>query len=322
MPFQIYVDLSAPADALELLREGAAGHEIIIPENPSSSVLSQGETDKRFYTADIAFGQPDPAAVAQAENLKWIQISSSGITRYDNPDFRGLVAKKNIAVCNSAKVYAQPCAEQVVAFMLAQSRQLPAALCSRAQSGSDEWMQLRDCPPLENQRVLILGYGAIGERLVHLLRPFDMKITAFRRQARGDEPIPVATADTLDDALAQADHVVNILPASDSTRLFVNTARLATMRQGAIFYNIGRGTTVDQDALLAALQSQHLAAAWLDVTDPEPLPADHPLYAEPTCHITPHIAGGHAEEEKSLVRHFLTNLRRLENGEALINRVM
>ena len=94
------------------------------------------------------------------------------------------------------------------------------------------------------------------------------------------------------------------------------------LKSGAVFYNIGRGTTVDQAALLDALRSGRLAASWLDVTDPEPLPDNHPLWAEPQCFITPHVAGGHAEEAKTLVRHFLKNLDRFVHGLPLLDRVM
>ena len=94
------------------------------------------------------------------------------------------------------------------------------------------------------------------------------------------------------------------------------------MKPGAIFYNIGRGTTVDQTALLNALKSGRLSAAYLDVTDPEPLPKDHPLWSVPNCYITPHTAGGHAEEFERLATHFLNNLKRFEEGKALVDRVI
>ena len=94
------------------------------------------------------------------------------------------------------------------------------------------------------------------------------------------------------------------------------------MKPGATFYNLGRGATVHQDALLAGLRSGRLGAAWLDVTEPEPLPDGHPLWAEPNCHITPHVAGGHTGEAKTLVRHFLKNLERFTRNEPLLDRVM
>jgi phosphoglycerate dehydrogenase-like enzyme len=98
--------------------------------------------------------------------------------------------------------------------------------------------------------------------------------------------------------------------------------RLARMKPSAVFYNIGRGTTVDQTALLEALRAGKIAAARLDVTDPEPLPPDHPLWTAPNCQITPHTAGGHAEEFHRLVGHFLTNLGRYLKGEELRDRVI
>jgi phosphoglycerate dehydrogenase-like enzyme len=123
-------------------------------------------------------------------------------------------------------------------------------------------------------------------------------------------------------ALGAADHVLNILPAALATDGFFGAARLQAMKPGAIFYNIGRGTTVDQPALIAALTSGHLGAAYLDVTTPEPLPPDHPLWMAPNCFITPHSAGGHDDESVRLVRHFLENLGRFTSGQPLIDRVV
>jgi phosphoglycerate dehydrogenase-like enzyme len=94
------------------------------------------------------------------------------------------------------------------------------------------------------------------------------------------------------------------------------------MKRGAILYNIGRGTTVDQEALLESLLCGHLGAAWLDVTDPEPLPDDHPLWTAPNCYITPHTAGGHQKESETLVRHFLQNFERFLGGFPLRDRIM
>ena len=149
-----------------------------------------------------------------------------------------------------------------------------------------------------------------------------MKVMAYRRKPRGDEGVPVITEDQLAGALAEADHIVDILPDSAATRHFFDAARFAMIKPGAIFYNIGRGTTVDQDALLEALRSGRIGAAWLDVTEPEPLPDEHPLRQEPNCFITPHVAGGHVDETKTLVRHFLKNFERFVRGEPLLDRVM
>jgi phosphoglycerate dehydrogenase-like enzyme len=255
--------------------------------------------------------------------LRWIHVSSSGITRYDTPEFRASMASRGIAVSNSAAVYQEGCALHMLSFIMAQARNIPRGLASLAANGSPEWTHLREtCRILRGETALILGYGAIGKRLAALLSPLQMRVIAYRRKPRGDEGIPVITDDSLPTALAEADHVINILPESVSTQRFFDASRFAGMKRGAVFYNIGRGATVDQTALVHALRSGQVGTAWLDVTDPEPLPADHPLRMEENCYITPHIAGGHHEEAKSLVRHFLANLGRFSKGEPLLNRVM
>jgi phosphoglycerate dehydrogenase-like enzyme len=320
---RIFADFAAPADALEILRTGTAGHELLLSRTPASSVLAKAGHDPQLSTADVAFGQPDPQAIAAADKLQWIHISSSGIERYDNREFRALVAARKIEVSNSASVYNEACAVHALSFILAQARQLPLALQSRPASGTAAWHELRkNSGTLRGETVLILGYGAIGKRLSELLAPLGMKVTAYRRRPRGNEGVPVITENSLADALGKADHVVNILPSSSETRCFFNRQRFASFGKGAIFYNIGRGATVDQDALVEALRSGQVSAAWLDVTDPEPLPDGHPLLEAPHCFVTPHIAGGHLTEAASLVSHFLSNLDRFARKEPLLDRVM
>jgi len=322
-PLRILVNTGLSASAEALLREGAAPHEVVISGRASNVLSSSADT---LDECDIAFGQPDAASVLASGRLRWVQLTSAGYTRYDTPEFRVAVKERGIALSNSSSVYDEPCAEHVMAFILAGARQFPRALSLQCSSSTPEWQALRDsCRLLRGQRLLILGYGAIGKRLVEMLAPWGVSVTGYRRTSRGDEAVPVISHDTpgaLAAALAQADHVVNILPANPATRHFMDAGRFAQMKPGASFYNIGRGTTVDQEALAAALQSGRLAAAWLDVTDPEPLPPGHPLLALENCHITPHVGGGQGNEKEALVRHFLENLHRLLRGEALLDRVM
>ncbi len=320
---RISVDLFLTPSARQVLEKGAAGHTLLFSEAPATSMLGKSAADPQLGEADVAFGQPDLAGIAAAPKVKFIQISSSGITRYDNADFRAQMAERKIAVCNSASVFAESCAMHVFSFMLGQARQLPVSLRTRLPHGAPEWHKLRgSCVPLLGQSAVILGYGAIGTRLAEMLAPFRMNISAYRRRPRGDEKVRVIGDAELPAALAAADHVINILPDSAQTRNFFDAARFAHFKAGAVFYNIGRGTTVDQQALAEALSRGRLAAAWLDVTDPEPLPEGHPLLAQPHCYITPHTAGGHADEVGDLVRHFLGNLARFERGEPLVDRVM
>lgn len=321
--FKIFSDSPFDETTILHLERGAAPHEVIVPKVRAASVLHKPEPDPSFALADIAFGQPDIDSIKASENLKWIHVSTAGFTRYDTPEFRALVAERGIVVTNSSSVYAFACAEHTLAFMLGQSRLLPRALASQTPNGSEEWLALRGGSiSLKGQNVVILGFGGIATPLVKLLEPFQMNITAMRRQPRGDEGVTTVTAEGLPDALATADHVINILPDNAASRNFIDAKLLGQMKPGSVFYNIGRGTTVDQGALAAALHSGHLAAAWLDVTEPEPLPADHPLRLAPNCHITPHIAGGHGNESLSLVRHFLANLQRYQDGQPLLDRIM
>ncbi|MEO5714623.1 MAG: D-2-hydroxyacid dehydrogenase [Luteolibacter sp.] len=320
---KIFSDSPLSPNDKQFLLDGSAPHELIFPAKAVASVLGKPEPDPAFALADIAFGQPDVESIRNSENLKWLHISTAGFTRYDTPEFRALAAGRGLIVTNSSSVYAAACAEHVFAFMLAQSRLLPAALASQSASGSEEWFALRaNSVSLRGQHVVILGFGGIATELVELLAPFDMKITAMRRQPRGDEGFPTVTTEDLPAALATADHVINILPDNVASQNFINAERFAQMKPGVVFHNIGRGTTVDQDALSAALHSRHVSAAWLDVTEPEPLPADHPLRHAPNCFITPHIAGGHRGESQTLIRHFLRNLKNYQEGTELLDRIM
>ncbi len=273
--------------------------------------------------ADIMVGQPAVEGVLKSQRLRWLHITSAGFTRYDTPEFRAAAKSRGLVVTNSSMVYAEACAEHVFAFMMAQARQLPEALRLRCANGSEAWTKLRNASHcLRNQEVVILGFGAIAARLVAMLAPFQMKITAMRRQPRGDETVATVTPENLATILATADHVVSILPENSDSTHFISTGRLRQMKRGAIFYNIGRGRTVDQQALADSLREGQLGAAWLDVTDPEPLPDDHPLWKIPNCFITPHIAGGHANESETLVRHFLDNFRLFLQGAPLLDRIM
>jgi phosphoglycerate dehydrogenase-like enzyme len=274
-------------------------------------------------TADIAFGAPDPKAVIASDKLRWVQLNSAGYTSFDHREIKDAMVQHAICLTNSSAVYSEPCAQHVLAMMLSLARQLPAALDSQRADRSWPMTQLRaGSRLLENHTVVILSYGAIARRLVELLRPFNLRVIAVRRHITGDEQTEVVETTRVESVLPLADHLVNVLPANDGTRHFLNEERLSQLKSEAIVYNIGRGTTVDQFALAAALSNGRIAAAYLDVTDPEPLPPDNPLWTTPNCFITPHTGGGHDNEKERQLRHFLDNLRRFEQGEPLLNRVV
>lgn len=132
----------------------------------------------------------------------------------------------------------------------------------------------------------------------------------------------MVTPEQADTLLPQVEHVMNILPASASTEKFFDARRFGLLSTDALFYNIGRGSTVDQDALVQNLRDGGIAGAYLDVTTPEPLPADHPLWLLQNCWITPHTAGGHDDEQLRLVLHFRENLQRFANQKPLLDRIV
>jgi phosphoglycerate dehydrogenase-like enzyme len=310
--------------ARELLASELArlGCRLIQSEKSSASVLTQGASDPALAEADIAYGQPDPVDVMNNPRLKWVALSTAGYTRYDREDFRAAMKRRGTIVTSASAVFADPCAQQMLAAMLALVRNLPVQW--RNQDGPREWRYLEDrytASTLTGQSVVLLGFGGIGRRLAELLAPFGSKVTAYRRTPRGDEGVTIVTEAGLPAALAAADHVVDLLPDSPATRFFMNAARFAAMKRGARFYNVGRGTTVDQPALIAALQSGHLGGAYLDVMEPEPLPPANPLWTAPNCYLTCHIGGGTGDQDEKLVEHFL-NLERFRKGEPLVDRIV
>jgi phosphoglycerate dehydrogenase-like enzyme len=303
---------STPAQE-ERLRRATSGHRLLL-EATGSTELSE---------ADVAFGQPPLAGVLASSRLRWVQLSSAGYGSYDQPEARRIFAERGAVLTKSSFVYAAPCAEHVLAFMLAWARRLPAAL--QAQWGERNWPQdeLRgQSVLLQDQRVMFFGYGSIGARLSELLSPFTRHMIGVRRVNRGTEPIETLTFDDarLSAELGRADHVINLLPGAQGTARYFDASRFAGMRRGAVFYNVGRGSTVDQLALAENLASGQLAAALLDVTEPEPLPPEHALWRAPNCFITPHAAGGHHDEGDRLVDHFIANLKRFERAEPVLDR--
>jgi phosphoglycerate dehydrogenase-like enzyme len=282
-----------------------------------------GQSRFALETADIAFGYPDAQAVIDCKKIRWVHLNAAGYTTFDRDEIKKPLTARRVMLTNSSAVYDEPCAQHLLAMILSLARGLPIALDE--QRGARSWQMSAMRPSLRllnGQTVLLLGYGSIARRLVELLQPLEMDLIAVRRKVSGAEPVRVVSVASVDEFLPTADHVVNILPANEETYNFLNVHRLGSLKHGAFVYNIGRGVTVDQDALIKELHSGRIAAAYLDVTDPEPLPPEHPLWTTPGCYITPHTAGGHDREKKCQVKHFLDNLYRFEDGEPLINRVL
>lgn len=321
---RIWCDLSFEPEAMNLFEQGIAGHELIHVPRRDRIYPPGGSPDERLADADVCFGRADPSRVMALENIRWVQVPSAGYGAYDRHEVREALRERGTTVTNNSAVFDEPCAEHALALLLAVNRRIPQAMSNQLADHHWDTEGYVQEPPrlLVGQILVILGFGAIARRLVELVAPFKMKVIGVRRTPKGNEPVDVVAQTRVDEVLPSADHVMNILPHNAQTVGFVSRQRIERMKRGAIFYNIGRGKTVDQAALIEALESGHLAAAYLDVTDPEPLPPDHPLWTAPRCYITPHVAGVHAGEPVRSVRHFLDNLRRFENGQPMVSRVI
>jgi D-2-hydroxyacid dehydrogenase (NADP+) len=257
-----------------------------------------------------------------AERLKLIQSISAGTDQYDKQLLRG----RGVRVASAAGVNAQAVAEHTVALILALSRRLPEA---RDNQHAGHWRGMigeidRREFELAGKTLLVVGMGRIGSRLVRLAKAFDMRVIATRRNpsAGADGADAVAGTDRLHEMLGQADIVALTCPLTPQTQNLIDAAALAAMRPGAHLVNVARGRVVDEAALIRALQEGRLAAAALDVTWEEPLPASSPLWAMPNVLITPHTAGETRAYEDNVIDILLENLDRLWRGSPLRNEVV
>src|SRR5450755_1480246 len=310
-PLVVLVNVDAPASVLTRLRDIA----------PRITVVTRSEFAEHpawLTEADVLYTQQIPAdAVAAASKLKWVQTFGAGVEWLLSPEVR---RREDLVITNASGIHAQPIAEHVFGFVLMFARQLHRA--ARQQTAS-QWnsVELRDkVTTLSGATLGIVGLGAIGLRIAQIAQAFGMRVTALRRTPT---PAPgverVFGPGQLVPFLKEAEYVINTLPLTDQTRGLFGAAEFAAMRSDAIFVNIGRGATVQTDALLHALKSGSIAGAALDVVDPEPLPSDHPLWGLDNVILTPHYSGAHPGYVQRASAIFLENLVAYLAGDPLVN---
>ncbi|MBD2755069.1 D-2-hydroxyacid dehydrogenase [Spirosoma validum] len=274
------------------------------------SELPKDDQQARFQAADIVMGNPPAAWFDQSLlNLKFWQLDSAGFDGYKN-------AQINAAVANMGDYFAWPCAETMVAGILAMYRRIPELALLQSRS---EWVgaPIRDRTGLLRQkRVVILGTGTIGQAVRQMLTGFNCSVTML---ARTDPKADLHTAEELKEVLPQTDIVVNCLPGMAAG--FFSAELIGAMTASSIYANVGRGSTTDEPALISALQSGQLGGAVLDVTATEPLPTDSPLWGLPNVLLTQHTGGGQPNEDAGKLDQFLRNLPRFLAGEPLENAV-
>lgn len=279
------------------------------------------EMDAHLETADaVVAWHISPEQVAAAPRLKWLQSFAAGV---DKMPFADLAARE-IVITNASGVHAANIAEHIVALMLAFARGLPWLLRTPPQG---DWFELpvRDrIFELGQQRLLVVGMGDIGLGLAERAKGLGMEVIGVRR--RTDQPTPDSvtsaySVDDLADILPTADHVAICLPLTPKTNGLFDAAMLARIKPSAYVYNVGRGPIIDTAALIAALEAGEIAGAGLDVTDPEPLPADSPLWAMDNVMVTAHTSGSTPRYWERILTILETNIARFQTGEPLLNRV-
>ena len=256
-------------------------------------------------------------AARRAPNLKWLHMGHSGA---DDPIFQELM-DRGVAVTNSAGLAAEPIAQTAMAGLLALNRGLlPWIEAQRRHS----WEQSpRELPPeqqppvLSEQTMVILGLGAIGGYVAQYARAFGIHLVGVRRTPAGpedgvDEWCP---PDRLAEVLPRANILVSTIPLTATTRGMLDATALDLLPPGALFVNVSRGEIVDQDALIERLASGRIAGAYLDVTDPEPLPSDSPLWDLPNTIVSPHDSARAAGQWPKIDAIFLEEVGRWLRGE-------
>lgn len=254
----------------------------------------------------------------KAARLRWAQSWSAGVDRYMK--LKGLVENDRITLTNMRGVHGPAIAEHTFAMLLSLTRDLPAYLDAQQASIWNRDASSR-MTTLSGRTMLVVGMGGIGSQIARRARGFDMRVLATVRTKRAAPAFvdKLGTGADLERFLGEADVVVVALPLTEETRGLFDETRFAQFKEGAYFVNIGRGKIVQTEALMKALDSGRLAGVALDVTDPEPLPRDHPLWTRERVIITPHVSARAEltrERRWDMIRE---NMRRFSQGEELAN---
>lgn len=252
----------------------------------------------------VSGGHLDPALLGETENLELFACMYAG---YDHLPLATL-ADCGVAVTNAAGVHGPNIAEHVLGSFLAFARGFFRA---RRQQRDHEWRPFQS-RELQGSRVTVLGLGAIGQTIVRRLEGFDVTTAGVRyTPSKGGPTDEVYGFDEIHEALAGTEYVAVATPLTDETRGLIGTDELQTLPPSAVLVNVARGPIVDTEALVEALQANHLRGAALDVTDPEPLPNDHPLWDFENVFITPHASGHTPKYYERLADIVASNVERV-----------
>jgi phosphoglycerate dehydrogenase-like enzyme len=250
--------------------------------------------------------------IPRSPRLRWIQSISAGVEDLAFSELRS----HDVVLTNAAGIYDPGLAESVLGFLLAFSARILEDARLRAGDWPSEKIAL-----VRGTTALIVGAGSIGTETGRLLRSAGLRVRGVARTARPPDDAfeSIVAPEGLRAELATADHVVNVLPITPATRHMFGAPEFAAMKPTAVFVNIGRGATVDEPALIQALEGGVIAGAALDVFEEEPLPEENPLWLMPNVMVSPHRAVDHEGWEADVVALFVDNFRRFVAGEPLRN---
>lgn len=229
--------------------------------------------------------------LTHAKKLKWIHSTAAGVAQLMYPELRD----SGIVVTNPSGIFSPPMAEHTMGLLLALARNFPDSVRHQDRSHwgqQDMWDLPQRFTELSGKILLIVGFGSIGRDLAKRASAFDMRVWGVTRSGKSASPHAekIVPASQLEEVLAQADYVVIAAPETSETRHLIGGAQIARMKPGARLINVGRGSLLDEKALIQALEKGSLGGAALDVTSIEPLPADSPLWKAPNLFLTPHTS--------------------------------
>lgn len=275
-------------------------------------------TPEELAAATVILGWPRPGDMKQAASLKWFQTMWAGTDEYEAPG----ILPEGVLFTSSSGSNSRSVAEHMLACLLALCRRLPTY---RDSQRAHRWEDEGEMKTLLQSNVLVVGAGNVGATFSRLCRGLGARVVGLKRTVSGpmEEFDEVYQMERLDELLPQADVVALVLPHSPATAGLMDEGRISRMKKDAILISSGRGSVLDQDALARVMGAGHLWGAALDVTEPEPLPADSPLWEIPNLLLTPHVAGGMRLEitRKACIQMAQENLRRYLAGEPLNNLV-
>lgn len=297
-----------PESAVAELKKSAPSNVSIVAPSPNEVVSEIANADALIAT------QLTRAELQAAKQLKWVHIMNSGVESVA-PVFKNT----DIVLTNLKVVLGPEVADHAMALLLALTRGLNQTIPARG-----KWempRNLNQLTDLHGKTAVIVGVGGVGTQIAERANGFGMIVIGVDPKDTAPSPVikQMVRPNQLDTVLPQADVVFITVPETDATRGMIGSAQFKEMKRGAFFIAVSRGTIYSTDALVEALSSHQLAGAGLDVTNPEPLPANHPLWKFENVVITPHIAGASDVSLSRVVEMLKENIRRFSAGEPLLN---